>query len=145
MSQCPNCRAEVLSDALFCEACGHRLAEPAQTNGDAGQRATPGSLRAEIPLLSGAAAQIRARIEGMKERVERERQSSRREEEIRRKEESTPKRRSWLTVVIGVLILILWAYLLVRWPRPASPLMIWQLLRRLAGDDIAPADGVPPA
>lgn len=142
MPTCPKCQANVLQDAIYCEACGHKLDEPlpAGNGGVAGDRPpTHGSLAAEIPLLSGAARQIRARLEGFKERAEREMQSTRREQQVRKQEEQegrAGKGRTFLGIVVGVALLVLWVWLLVRGVRGNPPQHVLQLLARLPLPDL---------
>lgn len=143
MPTCPNCQASVLQDAIYCEACGWKLDAPPPAPEEArGDRPpTHGSLRAEIPLLSGAARQIKARIEGFRERTEREMQSTRREQEIRRQEEEQTRKgkgKNFLGIVLGVALLALWIWLLVRGIRGNPPQHVLDLLTRLAK---VPLDG----
>ena len=112
MSTCPNCHAQVLHDARFCEACGWKLDEPVPETPQDRPRAK-GSLRAEIPLLSGAVRQIRARVESYRERSERMRRKA--QERDQEAQDSTPSRKhKFLGIVVGLALLVLWAWLLIR-------------------------------
>ncbi|MCR5663125.1 MAG: zinc ribbon domain-containing protein [bacterium] len=75
MQKCPSCGEPVLPNAVFCESCGLQLT-PAQNNesqaaganaasADNPQpvKATAGSLRDKISLLSGATRQLKARLQ----------------------------------------------------------------------------------
>lgn len=143
MPRCPSCQAEILEGSRFCEACGHRMeGDPpvASDNGGTSRPPTHGSLRKEIPLLSGPARRIRARIDTLQERAERERHTSRRENAFRQREKQAVqeqhrrgKGRGFAGILLGVLVLVLWVYLLVRL-RP-SPTLGWQILERLLGSE----------
>jgi len=129
MSTCPNCQAQILQDAIFCEACGWKLDEPVPESPQERPR-TKGSLRAEIPLLSGAVRQIRARVEGYRERSERKRRQT--QERNQEKQDSGQSRsRTFLGILAGLALLILWAWLLIRGIRGQAPLEDMQLLRLL--------------
>lgn len=140
MPTCPNCQAEVISDAQFCEACGYRLGQAAQ-QGSVEVRnverpaALPGSLRNEIPFLSGAVRQAKARLESWKEQTERDKREARREEDMRKQEEEqavkkSGKRSIWL-MLVGVMVLAAWVWLIIRFPPKANPLLKWQLLQEM--------------
>jgi hypothetical protein len=133
MSTCPNCQAQVLQDARFCEACGWKLDEPVPETPQDRPRAK-GSLRAEIPLLSGAVRQIRARVEGYRERSERKRRKI--QERNQEQQDSTPSRgRTFLGILAGLALLILWAWLLIRGVRgqAVSDEMQWLRLLGIPG------------
>ncbi len=129
MTTCPNCQAQVLQDAVFCEACGWKLDEPVPEGPQERPRAK-GSLRAEIPLLSGAVRQIRARVEGFRERSERKRRQT--QERNQEKQDSGPSRgRTFLGILAGLALLVLWAWLLIRGIRGQAVTEDLQFLRLL--------------
>lgn len=130
MSTCPNCQAQILQDAIFCEACGWKLDEPVPEDPRQKPQAK-GSLRAEIPLLSGAVRQIRARVEGYRERSERKRRQAQ-EKNQEQQEPRGSRGRTFLGILAGLALLALWAWLLVRGirgPAPAEELQFLQFLR----------------
>lgn len=140
MPSCPNCQAEVITDAQFCEACGYRLAGGEQGTVEVRNverpAALPGSLRNEIPFLSGAVRQAKARLESWKEQTERDKREARREEELRQQEEEqaarkgSGKRSVWL-MLVGLLVLAAWVWLIIRFPPKANPMLKWQLLQEM--------------
>ncbi|MEW6282924.1 MAG: zinc ribbon domain-containing protein [Candidatus Eremiobacterota bacterium] len=143
MPTCPNCQADTITDAQYCEACGYRLASSVVHSSEHGTvesygvpkpDALPGSLRAEIPFLSGAVKQARARLESWKEQAERDKLEARREKDLQRQEEDSPKKRGrrsiWL-MLVGVLVLVLWVFIIVRWPPGMNPAAKWQLLHEM--------------
>ena len=61
MATCPNCQAEVISDAQFCEACGYRLA-----GGEQGTVEVRESLGSEVMLhLSVSAVGLEVTSDGV--------------------------------------------------------------------------------
>ncbi len=140
MATCPNCQAEVITDAQFCEACGYRLA-----GGDQGTvevhnverpAALPGSLRNEIPFLSGAVRQAKARLDSWKEQTERDKREARREEDLRKQEEEAAAKKGGTgrrigLMLVGILVLAAWVWLIIRFPPKANPMMKWQLLQEM--------------
>lgn len=136
MPNCSRCQGEVLPDAVYCETCGHRLeagVDGGQAPGGPESTTTHGSLRAEIPLLSGTTRQLRARLEGFKGRSERESQAQRREVEVRRHEQAGQTRsrgRTMAALLAGVALLALWVWLLVRGRETPPPAGLLRLLGR---------------
>lgn len=141
MPTCPNCQAEVISDAQFCEACGYRLAGGGAEQGTVEVKnvekpgALPGSLRNEIPFLSGAVRQAKARLESWKEQTERDKREARREEELRKQEEEAAAKKGggrslWL-MLTGIIVLAVWVWLIIRFPPKANPMLKWQLLQEM--------------
>jgi hypothetical protein len=148
MAQCESCGAGALSDAQFCEACGHRLGTPSEASKKAAEavspgnpEATPGSLRANVAFLSGAVDQAKIRLaDNWKQRgekpstkIEAERQAvqKREEQEERRASAKGPIARI-TRFVVGVSALLLFVYLLIRIPRgQMTPLMTLQLYKEM--------------
>ncbi len=134
MPICPNCQAKVLQDAVFCEACGWKLDSPLPAGGGEGrpgQVPARGSLRAEIPLLSGAVRQVQARLEGMRERFQRDRGTQGRDRDARRQQSDAKrhgKARTVLGLVAGMALLALWVWLLIRGVRGPAGALDLQLL-----------------
>ena len=136
MPNCPSCQAKVLQDSIYCESCGWKLDAPVPPAGAQPPQpsAAHGTLRAEIPLLSGAARQLRARLDGLRDKVERSRDSHRRGQEARRQEqeqERQGKGRAFLGILAGVALLVLWVWLLVRGVKGAPATEEQRLLETL--------------
>ncbi len=137
MPTCPNCQAKVLQDAIFCEACGWKLDSPLPAGGCEGQpdpAPARGSLRAEIPLLSGAVRQVQARLDGMREKFQRDRGNQERGREVQRQEAEEKrhgKARTFLGLLAGVALLALWIWLLVRGVRGPAGCLDMQLMEYL--------------
>lgn len=132
MPTCPNCQAQVLQDAIFCEACGWKLDSPVPSA--AGQAPARGSLRAEIPLLSGAVRQVQARLGGLREKLQRDRGHIERDREAQRQETEDKRQnrgRTFLGLVAGLALLALWVWLLVRGIRGPAGAGDLQLLEYL--------------
>ena len=68
MPDCENCKGQVLPDATFCEACGHKLGTPAARKPEPGE-AKPGSLRSELAFLSGSIDQAKVRIDPRRQEI----------------------------------------------------------------------------
>jgi hypothetical protein len=145
MSMCESCGASALSDAQFCEACGHRLGTPdlrklPPETSSVSAEAKPGSLRGEVAFLSGAVDQAKVRIDNWKNRgsektkIEAERKAVQKREE---REEMRAAVRSPLArisrFVVGLSAMLLFVYLLTRMPRgQMSAVMILQLYKEMA-------------
>lgn len=142
---CEQCGASNLPEARFCEACGHELGTPAEqelpvqtVEGESGTGsvgASPGSLRDEIPFLTGAVEQAKARIEDWRlknTRKKTEAERERRVEEERRREEQqsrSPVNR-FISIVLGLVALAAFLALLLRYPRQ-SPEVVMGLMQDL--------------
>ena len=134
MPDCENCKGQVLPDATFCEACGHKLGTPAAKKPDPSE-AKPGSLRSELAFLSGSIDQAKVRIDQWKQKGDQSKRSAEREAEQKRieKEEAKAerKKRSPLRAVMqfltGLMALAAFVYLLIKLPRNTSPTLIMQL------------------
>ena len=147
MPQCESCGSGALSDAQFCEACGHRLGTPveskkahAEPSPVSNVEAKPGSLRADVAFLSGAVDQAKVRLDNWKHRgdkastkieADRQAEQKRAEKEERKANAKGPLARI-ARFVAGVSALLLFVYLLIRLPRSQmSPVMTLQLYHEL--------------
>lgn len=146
MPICPDCKGQVQPDAVFCEHCGWKMDSPPPPGpGEAGadRPAAPGWLRAEIPLLTGGARQIRAMVENARERAERDRQAQKREQELRRQEQQEGRKGragTFAAFMVGLCLLALWIWLLVRGIRGTPPQHVLQLLSRFPLPGTGPLD-----
>ncbi|MBI3925007.1 MAG: zinc ribbon domain-containing protein [Armatimonadetes bacterium] len=149
MEVCRKCGAQNIDEARYCEVCGVDLAEvetqealsgDSPAGGELGTAAqpSPGSLRDQIPFLTGAVEQAKARIDSWKQRSERSRQDKVRQEEAARQEQeqrATSARGSlsglW-SFLLGLVALAAFIYLLLRLPRGSfSPAVAWMLLEEI--------------
>ena len=130
MPECVQCKANILPDSQYCEACGHKVGDPV------GQKSGSGSLRSEVAFLSGAVDQAKARLEGWRQKgdtarlqAEREQAIKKQEQQVEKQEQSKKKRgivETLMQVVVGVIALVAFVYLLLKMPRKASPYMIYR-------------------
>jgi hypothetical protein len=138
MPACENCNAQVLPDATFCEACGHKLGTtPASKIAEeSGAQATPGSLRSELAFLSGTIDQAKARIDQWKQKgdqskraaeIQAEQQRAAEEEARQEKRKKRGPLQAVLQFLAGLAALAAFVYLLIRLPRNASPTLVLQL------------------
>ena len=154
---CEKCGAENLPDTRFCEACGHELGstpEPSEEatvtvdepedNDDESAPARPGSLRDEIPFLTGAVDQAKARFQGWQQKNARKKTEKVRDKEFSEqraaqqpesKEQSSMMSRI-MAFLVGILALAAFIYLLIRYPRNASPAMAWALVEHLVSQPL---------
>ena len=144
MPACENCQAEVLTDAQYCEACGHKIGTPSpkaekeKEKAAAAERqtASPGSLRSEIAFLSGAVDQAKVRIDNWKSKGDQAKKEAERQQDLKKQEqEMARKERSGrgsgiVNFLVGLLALCAFVYLLVRLPRkgvsPSVVMRLWQ-------------------
>lgn len=126
MPACVNCGADILPDSQFCEACGHKVGEPAGAKSKAG----PGSLRSEVAFLAGAVDQAKVRIDtwrqkGDQAKIQSERQAGIQRQEKQQEKQEARKKRGPLQVVtqilVGLMALAAFVFLLLRMPRKTSP------------------------
>ncbi len=138
MPECENCKGQVLPDATFCEACGHKLGTPSakQAVSDPGSgAASPGSLRSELAFLSGSIDQAKARLDQWKQKGDQSKRTAEIEAEQRKaaQEENRQERkkrspfRAVIQFLTGLAALAAFVYLLIRLPRNTSPTMVLQL------------------
>lgn len=140
MPACENCQAEVLSDAQYCEACGHKIGTPSpkaeKEKGPTTERlsATPGSLRSEIPFLSGIGDQAKVRFDNWKNKGEQAKKEAERQQDLKKQEQEAARKErsgrgsSILNFLVGLAALCAFVYLLIRLPRKgASPMLVMQL------------------
>jgi hypothetical protein len=130
MPECLQCKASILPDSQYCEACGHKVGEPA------GTKSGSGSLRGEVAFLSGAVDQAKVRLEGWRQKGDTARLNAERELAIRKqdeqeqKQESTKKKRGILETLmqtlVGIVALAAFVYLLLRMPRNSSPALVYR-------------------
>lgn len=125
MPECLQCKANILPDSQYCDACGHKVGEPV------GQKSGSGSLRSEVAFLSGAVDQAKARLEGWRQKgdtarlqAEREQAIKKQEQEVEKQEQSKKKRgilETLMQMMVGIVALVAFVYLLLKMPRKASP------------------------
>lgn len=137
MAECENCGAKVLTDATFCEACGHKLGTPSpkQIASQAGTEAGPGSLRAELAFLAGSIDQAKVRLDQWKQKGDQSKRAAEREAEQRKAEVEEQKKerkkrspfRAVLQFLTGLVALAAFVYLLIRLPRNTNPTIVLQL------------------
>lgn len=153
--KCEKCGADNLPGTQYCEACGHELGMPSEeaaaaleidsevdteTLGDPDDRpAKPGSLRDEIPFLTGAVDQAKARFQGWQQKKARQKTEEVRDKEFSsqaREEAAAPEHSSFMSKVmaflVGILALAAFIYLLIRYPRQTSPAQAWALAQAVA-------------
>ncbi|MBT9587173.1 zinc ribbon domain-containing protein [bacterium] len=135
MPDCENCQGQVLPDATFCEACGHKLGTPStKKTADSGET-KPGSLRSELAFLSGSIDQAKVRLDQWKQKGDQSKRAAEREAEQKKSEveeaKKDRKKRSPFRAVIqflsGLVALAAFVYLLIKLPRNTSPAMIMHL------------------
>jgi hypothetical protein len=140
MAECENCGAQVLRDATFCEACGHKLGTPsAKQIAQSGGEAVPGSLRSELAFLAGSIDQAKVRLDQWKQKGDQSKRAAERDAEQRRAEveeaQKERKKRSPFRAVMqfltGLIALAAFVYLLIRLPRNTSPTIVFQLWNNL--------------
>ncbi len=152
--KCEKCGADNLPGTQYCEACGHELGTPSEAAaaaleiddepetealGDSDDRpAKPGSLRDEIPFLTGAVDQAKARFQGWQQKKSRQKTEKVRDEEYANNApaDSAPAEQSSfmskvMGFLVGILALALFIYLLVRYPGKSSPAQAWALAESL--------------
>lgn len=123
MHTCPKCKAIVLVDSTFCEACGWRLDQPvapAETEEVAPAsaetypevQAPNGSLRNKISLLSGATRQLHARWQNIRKKNNPQPSSS--ENNDNKKERRQSKVSIFVSILTGLSILAVWIWLLTK-------------------------------
>jgi len=136
MPECENCKGQVLPDATFCEACGHKLGTPSPKSVQAEtSEARPGSLRSELAFLSGSIDQAKVRLDQWKQKGDQSKRAAEREaeqkkaevEEARQERKKRSPFRAVLQFLTGLLALAAFIYLLIRLPRNTSPTLIMQL------------------
>lgn len=142
MPECENCQGQVLTDATFCEACGHKLGTPSTKKTpepEAVGEAKPGSLRAELAFLSGSIDQAKVRLDQWKQKGDQSKRAAEREaeqkkvevEEARKDRKKRSPFRAVLQFLSGLLALAAFVYLLIKLPRNTPPLMTMQLWKAL--------------
>lgn len=153
--KCEKCGADNLPGTQYCEACGHELGTPSEAAAAAleiddepeteplgnpeDRPAKPGSLRDEIPFLTGAVDQAKARFQGWQQKKARQKTEKVREEEYSgsssNSEPAAPEQSSFMSKVmgflVGILALALFIYLLIRFPGKSSPAQAWALAESL--------------
>jgi hypothetical protein len=137
MPECLQCKASILPDSQYCEACGHKVGEPA------GGKSGSGSLRGEVAFLSGAVDQAKVRLEGWRQKGDTARLNAERELAIRKQDEqeqqqeSTKKKRGILETLmqtlVGIVALAAFVYLLLRMPRNSSPALVYRAHQEFLG------------
>jgi uncharacterized membrane protein YvbJ len=135
MQECENCQGQVLPDATFCEACGHKLGTPSSKNVVEASETKPGSLRSELAFLSGSIDQAKVRLDQWKQKGDQSKRAAEREAEQKKIEveeaKKERKKRSPFRAVIqflsGLVALAAFVYLLIKLPRNTSPAMIMAL------------------
>lgn len=156
--KCSKCGADNLPEAKFCEACGAELGatedipeqelleQTDEDDGDEGEprMAKPGSLRDEIPFLTGAVDQAKARLEGWQQKSARKKTEKLRQKEFKRQE---AERKPEVTgssfgsrlaaFLVGLLALAAFLYLLLNYPRRMSPAAAWSLAQDLCNMDLS--------
>ncbi len=141
MIYCEKCGAENLPDSKFCEVCGHELGtDPEPEAPDQSQDLAPeqeeddtkpGSLRDEIPFLTGAVDQARARLEDWQQKsarrkTEKVRQKEYQQQAAEEKKESKDGLGSRImSLLVGILAIAAFIYIVVRLPRGTNPEAIW--------------------
>lgn len=146
--KCEQCSESNLPEAKYCEACGHELGTEPENDSpsspiDSGESSEtrPGSLRDEIPFLTGAVDQARARIEDWKQKSARKQTEKVREREFREQAAASESKgegaglgQRVMTLLVGILAIAAFIYILVRLPRGTSPTAIWTLAWSIAQD-----------
>ena len=139
MPDCENCQGQVLPDATFCEACGHKLGTPSSKKTPDSGEAKPGSLRSELAFLSGTIDQAKVRLDQWKQKGDQSKRAAERESEQKKSEvdeaKKERKKRSPLRAVMqfltGLAALAAFVYLLIKLPRNTSPTLIMQLWKSM--------------
>lgn len=139
MPDCENCQGQVLPDATFCEACGHKLGTPSSKKpADLGE-AKPGSLRSELAFLSGTIDQAKVRLDQWKQKGDQSKRAAERESEQKKSEVEEAKKerkkrspfRAVMQFLTGLAALAAFVYLLIKLPRNTSPTLIMQLWKSM--------------
>jgi hypothetical protein len=140
MPECENCAAQVLRDATFCEACGHKLGTPsAKSQAPATGDAAPGSLRSELAFLAGSIDQAKVRLDQWKQKGDQTKRAAEQQAEQRKVEAEEAKKerkkrnpfRAVMQFLAGLVALAAFVYLLIRLPRNTSPTVVFQLWQSL--------------
>ena len=137
---CVSCGADILPDCQFCEACGHKVGEPAPVEAAKTTKAGPGYLRAEVAFLAGAVDQAKVRIDNWRQRGDQAKVQAEREAGIQRQEkeqeqqEGRKKRGPFqvlMQILVGLVALAAFVFLLIRMPRKLSPYAVLFLYREM--------------
>ncbi|MCA9796704.1 MAG: hypothetical protein KC910_33070, partial [Candidatus Eremiobacteraeota bacterium] len=122
--KCEQCSESNLPEAKYCEACGHELGTEPENDSpsspiDSGESSEtrPGSLRDEIPFLTGAVDQARARIEDWKQKSARKQTEKVREREFREQAAASESKgegaglgQRVMTLLVGILAIAAFIY-----------------------------------
>lgn len=140
MPECENCQGQVLTDATFCEACGHKLGTPSTKKApEPAGDPKPGSLRSELAFLSGSIDQAKVRLDQWKQKGDQSKRAAEREaeqkkveiEEARKERKKRSPFRAVLQFLTGLVALAAFVYLLIKLPRNTSPAMIMHLWKAM--------------